>query len=101
MTEDTNPPANTPVEEEDFLPFLEAKGWKIVTLILLAYWALRALGWIWAWMYYFMRYCKCCRQGMQAKDRMAKTYNKGGNAWAVVSGGSDGIGLEMCRQLAV
>ena len=34
-------------ENEDFMPFLEtkfeARGWKIVTIILLAYWAIRAL----------------------------------------------------------
>lgn len=27
-------------------------------------------------------------------------YNKSGGAWAVVSGGSDGIGLAMCKNLA-
>ena len=68
MSDPPAPADNTPPStevEEDFLPFLEATGWKIVTLILLAYWALRALGWIWAWMYYMTRYCKCCRQSQQ------------------------------------
>jgi len=27
-------------------------------------------------------------------------YNKNGDAWAVVTGGSDGIGLGLCRNLA-
>ena len=97
---ETTPTDTGGSENEDFMPFLEARGWKIVTIILLAYWAIRALGWIVSWMYYFCRYCKCFRQGMQAKDRMAKLYNQSGGAWAVVSGGSDGIGLEMCHQLA-
>ena len=32
---------------------------------------------------------------------MAVTYNKSGGSWAVVTGGSDGIGLAMCNNLAL
>ncbi len=32
---------------------------------------------------------------------MALNYNKSGNSWAVVTGGSDGIGLAMCKDLAL
>ena len=31
---------------------------------------------------------------------MAELYNKKGGSWAVISGGSDGIGLIMCKNLA-
>jgi short-subunit dehydrogenase len=49
----------------------------------------------------WMRFCgkHCCRAKMQAKNRMAQLYNKSGGSWAVISGGSDGIGYEMCRYL--
>ena len=81
-----------------WMPFLEAKGWKIFTIICLVYFGLRILSWLMGWMKFFGKHC--CRQKMQQKDRMAKLYNKSGGSWALVSGGSDGIGLAMCHNLA-
>lgn len=40
------------------------------------------------------------RAAFQPKNRMAELYNKSGDSWAVVSGGSDGIGFSMCQNLA-
>ena len=83
---------------EPFAPFLESNGWKWFTILALAYFGLRILGMLWGWMKYFGKHC--CRARCQDKNRMAKLYNKNGDAWAVVSGGSDGIGLAMCKNLA-
>lgn len=33
-------------------------------------------------------------------DKMKRVYNANGGSWAVVSGGSDGMGLAMCQNLA-
>ena len=83
---------------EPFAPFLESKGWKWFSISALVYFAWRVLCVLMGW----MRFCgkHCCRAKMQAKNRMANLYNKGGDSWAVVSGGSDGIGLAMCHNLA-
>jgi hypothetical protein len=82
---------------EPFLSFLDDMDWKIYIIITLVYFGLRILSMLMGW----MRFCgkHCCRAKMQAKDRMAQLYNKSGGSWAVISGGSDGIGLEMCRYL--
>jgi hypothetical protein len=99
--------ANTVTVPEPFLPFLESKGWKWFSIIALVYFGLRVLGMLWGWMKYFAKHC--CRSGMQGKDKMAKQYLlragdkgyvAGEKSWAVVTGGSDGIGFAMCQNLA-
>ena len=40
-------------------------------------------------------FCCRCKQNLNAKYG-----RRDGSSWAVVTGGSDGIGLEMCHQLA-
>ena len=43
----------------------------------------------------------CLRQTCQSKDRLYQMYgSKGKKSWAVITGGSDGIGFEMAKQLA-
>ena len=86
------------VAAEPYLPFLESRGWKIYTIITLVYFGFRVLSMLMGWMKFWGKHC--CRAKMQAKNRIAQTYNKSGGSWAVVSGGSDGIGLAMCKKLA-
>ena len=42
----------------------------------------------------------CFRGCCQGKNRQAKLYNKSGGGWAVVTGGSDGMGLAIAKNLA-
>ena len=92
---------------DKFMPFLEAKGWKYFSIIALVYFGLRVLGMLMGWVSYFAKHC--CRSGMQGKDKMANLYQLkagdkgftvGEKSWAVVTGGSDGIGFAMCQNLA-
>ena len=83
---------------EPYLPFLESNGWKTCTIIMLVYCGWKVLNILMGWMKFWGKHC--CRSKMQAKNRTAQTYNKSGGSWAVVSGGSDGIGLAMCKKLA-
>ena len=40
------------------------------------------------------------RPMVESSSRISNMYNKNGGAWAVVTGGTDGIGLGICHNLA-
>ena len=68
----------------------------IVGLIILIKWTVALLKFI---------NVHCFRKCCQSKDRLYKMYGvqteiTQERSWAVVTGGSDGIGLEMCKHLA-
>ena len=95
------------VTEDRFAMFLESNGWKWFTILALAYFGLRALGVLWGILGFFGKHCcrSCCQGRNSLKKRYMlrvsdKGYDKDKKAWAVVTGGSDGIGFAMCQNLA-
>lgn len=87
---------------KSFGSFLDLNLPPQVVDILLLLGLLKILSWIWELLSTFNRHFlrPCC----QKKDRLYKNYGLQGNpsnrSWAVVTGGSDGIGLAMCKNLA-
>ena len=72
-----------------------SKWWRAVVFTALAYLAWRLLKALWV-ILKFNAFC-CCRR---RQNLYAKYGKEGSGSWAVVTGGSDGIGLECCNQLA-
>ena len=76
--------------------WLESKGARIVTIILaviggivILYYAIRILA-------FLIRNCFC-----RGRQNLLNLYGEGKRGvWAVVTGGSDGIGLAICHELA-
>ena len=62
--------------------------------------AWRVFWWLFSWLPFFFQHC--CRRKCQGKNREFKRYAvPGKSSWAVVTGGSDGIGLAMAQNLAI
>ena len=60
----------------------------VIGLIYLAYWIYKPLA-------------ICCKHKCRGQQDLMKKYGQGsGASYAVVTGGSDGIGLELCHQFA-
>ena len=63
-------------------------------------WTVSIIGSLWllnftiTFFYNIMIYCCRCKQNLYKKYGSQE-----GSSWAVVTGGSDGIGLELCNQL--
>lgn len=70
----------------------------VVLVLALLVGLIRILRW-WLIKCKYMR-MQCCRQRFQSETRTFDSYGVEGKTWAVVSGGSDGIGLAMCKKLA-
>ena len=54
--------------------------------------------WVIGWLSFLSHHC--CRLSCQSKTRTFDRHGIAGKSWAVVTGGSDGIGLAMCHKLA-
>lgn len=67
----------------------------ILGMIVLLKWTIGLIAFTWR---------NCFRSCCQSRDRLYQLYGlaatQRGRSWAVVTGGSDGIGLEMCKNLA-
>ena len=66
----------------------------IATLIGM-YYVIKKIVWMFSW---FWRHF--CRPLVQSRTRMLDRYGEKDKTWALVTGGSDGIGLAMCENLA-
>ena len=78
----------------------ESNLW-VVDLIFVIAWSIG----IWKILWFLIGRCQwtgkhCCRGMCQKKNRTFTNYGVKGQSWAVVTGGSDGIGLAMCQKLA-
>ena len=82
---------------EDWLVGDEKKVW-FVWLFYLAcvVGAWKVFWWILTPILICFRHCCRCRQNLKAKYGRENSEN----AYAIVTGGSDGIGFELCKQLA-
>jgi len=85
---------------DQFTDWLNANLSFVVVDIAIVLGMMKVLSWIWRFMktIWIHKFRACCQKKNRNMDRYGS--KDGQKTWAVVTGGSDGIGLGICKKLA-